>query len=292
MSLNAGSIVGKFTLAVLLVIPVLSFAKDASESRSQADSFSEVSEPVDLKFKQITLNEALQLVTRSSGVTFSLHKSLRGRMLNTQISALDWTSATKELLSGFSYLAIVDRSGSFRRVIITGIAGTGSASADSRFIGAGVDTANETSTIPLSETPILLWRSAFGVADENKSSIPTKYIQVLPNALESIRVGQPLEITIPQEGFPIFGVVAESHMQLNGEITVWSGPIDAFHDTASFTVTRGKILTFITVATGVSVYEFSINNKTGAGTVVNALDLIRDKNPNDTVVPPLNGPGV
>lgn len=288
MSLGTVNFVGEFILAVLLVYPALSSAQDASKSRSRADSFSAVSKPIELKFEQTPLSEALQLVTRRSGVKFSLRDSLRGQVLNRQISALNWTSATKELLSGFSYLAIVGRSGSFRRIIVTGVAGTGSVPVNADFKGAAVGTVSAT---PLSDTPILLWQSAFDVADKNKSNVPTKYVQVVPNAFERIRVGQPLEITIPQENFPVFGVVEESHMQLDGEITVWSGPVDAFHDTASFTVTRGKILTFITVATGVSVYEFSINNKTGAGTVVNALDLIRDKNRNDMVVPQLNRPG-
>ncbi len=290
MSSGVVNIVMKLILVVLLVAPFLSIAKGESESRFQSEMHSGGSEPVELKFEQTTFNEALQLVTRRSGITFSLRNNVQGRMLNRRLSAPDWTRATKELLSGFSYLAIVDRSGSFRRVIITGLAGTGSTSAESRLVGAVDDAA----TMPVSNTPILLWQSAFAVAGENKthSNIPTKYIQVLPGALDSIRVGQPLEITIPQEDSPVFGVVAESHSQLNGEVTVSSGPIDAFHDTASFTVTRGKISTFVTVATGAAIYEFSINNKTGAGAVVNALDLIRDKNKNDTVVPPINGSGV
>jgi len=247
-----------------------------------------------LDFRQTSFSHVLQIVSKRSGVTFSVDDALGDQLINQKISGNDWNSAIKALLQDYSYLGIVDRSKSFRRIIVTGLSGNGS---DSKQIsrpvgelGPGTDALD----VPLSETPILLWQASPGGNNTRlkQSGIPTRFIQTLPDALNQIRVGQPLEIQIPQEEFPLFGVVGSEHSELNGRVSVWSGPIDAFHETASFTVTRGNKLTFVTVATGISIYEISIDNATGLGTVVNGLDLVRGKDENDAIIPPLVAPGV
>ena len=94
-----------------------------------------------------------------------------------------------------------------------------------------------------------------------------------------------MEIPIPQEDQPYFGVVGETHDQLNGAVQVWSGPIDGSHATASFTLTRGRTSTYVTVATGTSIYEVAIDNVTGVGSVVNEVDLTKGKEQEDTLTP-------
>ena len=247
-----------------------------------------------LDFRQTPLSHALEIVNKKSGVTFSVNEALGGQLINQKISANDWNSAIKELLQGYSYLGIVDRSKSFRRIIVTGLSGSGIDSTQINAPDEGLDPGADMKDVPLSESPILLWHTSPGSnnARTKQSGIPSKFIQILPDALNQLRVGQPLEIQIPQEEFSLFGVVSSEHSELNGRVSVWSGPLDAFHETASFTVTRGNKLTLVTVATGLSIYEISIDNSTGIGSVVNGLDLVRGKDQNDAVIPPLVDPGV
>jgi len=85
--------------------------------------------------------------------------------------------------------------------------------------------------------------------------------------------------------FLLIGGVGENHSELNGDIQVWSGPIDGAHETASFTITRGKRSTYVTVATGTSIYEARIDNSTGLGSVVNEVELTKKITKNDYLIP-------
>ena len=292
MASELGKNIVIFSLVIFLGGSSLAFADRSTESQySTKQTPLHDDNPIELDLGQTKLSRALKVVNERSGVIFRVKDGLGDQIINKKISGNDWNFAIKQMLQGYSYLGIVDRTKSFRRVIITGLSGNGVD--PSGRLEEGLNPGEDAPDGQLSESPILLWQTIHdpGVKGQKKSEIPTEFIQTNPNALKQIRVGQPLEIQIPQEEFPLFGVVGDAHSELNGRISVWSGPLDAFHETASFTVTQGKKLTLVTVATGLSIYEISIDNATGLGTVVNGLDLIKGKDGNDTVIPPIGVPG-
>jgi len=111
------------------------------------------------------------------------------------------------------------------------------------------------------------------LADE----VLVEHIQIEPNAFDHLKTGEKISIFIPQEQHDYIGVVEKSYQQFDGQIKVSTGSIDNEQQFSSFTVTKGPELTLIMVATGDSIYQIEIDNKTGAGTVIDdqALDFYR-----------------
>ena len=276
---------------LLWILPMLSAnannnttTKTAGNRASMMVSMHEV----ELKFHDVRLSDAMADVSRRSKVKILVSPDLQNEKLNTQIKSADWTNAIKSLLAEFNNIAIVDRRGDFRKIWITGRKDPAIVSAN---VAPGitghasqVDSQSEPSeSIGL---PIAIWQSLeYEAESSDDDSIPSAPIQMDPLFFESLQIGQPIEIPIPQEEFPLFGVVSETHSQLNGDVQVWSGPIDGSHETASFTVTRGEVTTYVTVATGTSIYEVTLNNTTGIGNVVNETDLTKDVTEQDYVIP-------
>lgn len=155
--------------------------------------------------------------------------------------------------------------------------------------------ATATDTIPLSLTKQKDGYSSGGVHSGNdmaakKQPLPdeilVEHIQLKPNAYENLKNGERLSIFIPQEQQDYTGTVEKSYQQFDGQIKVSTGPIDNGKQFSSFTVTKGPELTLIMVATGDSIYQIEIDNKTGVGTVINdqALDFFRKDD--DAIVAP------
>ena len=238
-------------------------------------------------------------ISRRGGVRILVAPEIVDARVESKIEPDNWRSAINTLLKRFDHMAIVDRSGSFRKIWITG-----RKSFDHPLDAADADTTDGLSR-PVAERdrpadpepdrsmqlPVAIWEPLedYGESSAQDRSIPSAPVQTAPAVFEGMHVGQPLEIIIPQEEAPLFAVVGETHSQLNGEIQVWSGPIDGAHDTASFTITRGEITTYITVATGTSIYEVSVDNVTGLGQVVNEVDLTKGKTDQDFLVPEEQG---
>lgn len=261
-----------------------------------------VSKPeIELRFDGQRLLDAMAEVTRRTGVRIMVAPELVDEKIEVAIKQTDWHAAIKTLLKSFDHIAIVDRSGNYRKIWITGRKASTSAAATAhgavtdrvfRF-GTGAERNRPAGSEPdrSMELPVAIWEPLEPDTQsfEADGTIPSAPVQADPALFETIRVGQPLEILIPQEEFPLFAVVGETHSQLNGEIQVWSGPIDGSHETASFTITRGEVTTYITVATGTSIYEVSIDNATGLGQVVNEVDLTKGKTDRDFLVPEETG---
>ncbi len=249
---------------------------------------------VELRFEGQRLFDAMAEVARRSGVRIMVAPELVDEKVHAAIRHAQWRGAITKLLKGFDHIAIVDREGRFRKIWITGRKADGDMAA-----GGAADQASSSGRSPggkrLSgtepegaiELPVAIWQPLEqGLeASQDDEGIPWAPVQSDPAFFEAIRVGQPLEILIPQEESPLFAVVGETHSQLNGRIQVWSGPIDGAHETASFTITRGQITTYITVATGMSIYEISVDNATGLGKVVNEVDLTKGTTEKDFVIP-------
>jgi len=119
--------------------------------------------------------------------------------------------------------------------------------------------------------------------------ILVEHIQTKVDEYNHLKKGDKLSIYIPQEQQDYMGTVEKNYQQFDGLVKVSTGPIDAGKQFSSFTVTKGPELTLIMVATGDSIYQIEIDNKTGAGTVINdkALDFFRKDD--DAIVTPSEG---
>jgi len=119
--------------------------------------------------------------------------------------------------------------------------------------------------------------------------ILVEHIQTKVDEYNHLKKGDKLSIYIPQEQQDYTGTVEKNYQQFDGLVKVSTGPIDAGKQFSSFTVTKGPELTLIMVATGDSIYQIEIDNKTGAGTVINdkALDFFRKDD--DAIVTPSEG---
>lgn len=117
--------------------------------------------------------------------------------------------------------------------------------------------------------------------------IEVSHIQTQANAFDQLKNGEKLTLYIPQEDQSYIGTVEKNHQQFDGLVQVSSGSIDDGQPFSSFTVTKGSELTLVMVATGEKVYQIEIDNKTGAGTVIDdqSLDHLR-KHDDGQVTPP------
>ncbi len=107
--------------------------------------------------------------------------------------------------------------------------------------------------------------------------ILVEHIQTQANDFNHLTQGHKLTIYIPQEQQDYSGTIEKNHQQFGGKVQVASGSIDDGQPFSSFTVTKGPELTLVMVATGEKIYQVEIDNKTGAGTVIDdqALDYFR-----------------
>jgi hypothetical protein len=205
------------------------------------------------------------------------------------IDATDWNSTIRTLLKNYNHLAIIDRAGNYRKIWITARDESRRAE-DSRNPSSLARThsgRHHDEPDPLTELPVAIWQPV-EVDDTSvfsESDIPHASVQMDPSFFDSLQVGRPIEIPVPQESEPYFGVVGETHDQLSGAVQVWSGPIDGAHESASFTMTRGRISTYVTIATGSSIYEAVVDNATGVGSVVNEVDMTKGKDEHDALIP-------
>lgn len=293
MLLTKKKVVGDMKLAGLLFATlsflVMNTAVIARSGDSSAPSVAPISTgTIEMQFRDDTLSAVTAQLSRRSGVRFSVSSSLKSSLVNADVQADNWNDAIKSSLAGFNYLATLDRDGRFQKIWLTGTKDPSSGSG-SIAIAQKNERANsvDAKAPELKDFPIALWQPVKGKAVNSPwgESAHAEMIQMDPKLFDSLEVGQPVEIPIPQEVVPVFGVIGESHSQLNGEVQVWSGPIDGSHETASFTITRGEKGTYVTVATGTSIYEVSVDNATGAGAVVNETELTKNVTKNDYVIP-------
>ncbi len=283
-----------FALAGLVLIHAPALPAKALSHVGAGSAVEAPQSMVELRFEGQRLFDAMAEVARRSGVRIMVAPELVDEKVHTEIRHAQWPGAIRKLLKGFDHIAIVDREGRFRKIWITGRKADGGmaagGAADQVFSserGVAGERLIGTESEGAIELPVAIWQplEQGAEASQDDEGIPWAPVQSDPAFFEAIRVGQPLEILIPQEESPLFAVVGETHSQLNGQIQVWTGPIDGAHETASFTITRGQVTTYITVATGTSIYEISVDNATGFGKVINEVDLTKGKTDKDFVIP-------
>lgn len=276
-------------LVVLSGVPAVGPAAVTEMEQKEFERLSESSdEPVKLQLNGQSLAQVIDRISGPSGISFQLADEVRQWPLRGVIEGGDWSAVVRQLMQGFSFLGIIDDQGGYRRVIVTGFAGDGR---DASNAGPDDDLADrelphETlqESSDLADRPLRLWDPQLSMhAVKFDGEFPSRPVKLIESGFEAMDIGQPLQLDIPQEDFPVYGVVSDMRNALGGRVTVWSGPVDGVHETASFTITRGQKMTYITVATGDSIYEVSIDNSSGDGIVVNEADLTRGKDGNDEV---------
>lgn len=286
----------------VLVVPLIAFAMSlavgvarGSAVPSSATSFDERTDggqalPPASGSADLTLGDLLTELSADRDVPIFVSPQLSEDAVPGELGDAEWEAAIESLLAQYNYLAIIDRSGRYRKLWITARRAqprSKRAADDHAASSAAQDAAGVREPGSIAELPIPLWQPVdrgdptLPLAED----VPFESVQMDPEFFESLQVGQPLEIPVPQETQPYFGVVSESHNQLNGSVRVWSGPIDGSHDTASFTMTRGRFSTYVTIATGRSIYEVTIDNASGVGSVVDEIDLTKGKEEQDSITP-------
>jgi len=275
-----------FATLSLLVMNTAAVALSGEFSSPSAEPMA--TDKIEMQFRDDSLSAVAAELSRRSGVRIAVSSSIKSSLVNADVQAENWNDAIKSALAGFNFLAILDRDGRFQKIWLTGTKDPSSGSgSDATTRKKKVVNSVELKKPELKELPISLWQPVGGKAVNSPwgESAHAEPIQMDPKLFDSLEIGQPIEIPIPQEAAPVFGVIGENHSQLNGEVQVWSGPIDGSHETASFTVTRGEKGTYVTVATGTSIYEVSVDNATGAGAVVNETELTKNVTENDYIIP-------
>jgi hypothetical protein len=120
-------------------------------------------------------------------------------------------------------------------------------------------------------------------------NLNVEYIKANQPGTMNLSEGQQVAILIPQENKSFIGVVDESTRAYGGEITISSGTIENGDENSSFSITEGKNTTFITVATGESIYQVEINKQTGIGVVLDDRELNQYRQNEDGILPPPEG---
>ena len=95
-----------------------------------------------------------------------------------------------------------------------------------------------------------------------------EYIKVADNSFKNLSEGQKISFLIPQENKSYIGIINESTRAFSDTVKMSAGDIDNGNEFASFSITEGKNTTFVTVATGESIYQVEIDNQSGIGTVM------------------------
>jgi hypothetical protein len=102
-------------ITIALSIPLTSFADDLFTVRPT---------PIYQAVQNSSLKDALTQVSQRSGIVFKINTEIGNDIVHQALSAVDWTSAVKSLLSDYNY-TIVTESKTVKTVIITGRADNG-----------------------------------------------------------------------------------------------------------------------------------------------------------------------
>lgn len=120
-------------------------------------------------------------------------------------------------------------------------------------------------------------------------NLHVEYIKVADNSFKNLSEGQKISFLIPQENKSYIGIINESTRAFSDTVKMSAGDIDNGNEFASFSITEGKNTTFVTVATGESIYQVEIDNQSGIGTVMDDRELNQYRHSEDGIYPPPEG---
>jgi hypothetical protein len=120
-------------------------------------------------------------------------------------------------------------------------------------------------------------------------NLHVEYIQVANNSFKNLSEGQKISFLIPQENKSYIGIIKESTHAFGNKVKMSAGDIENGNKFASFSITEGKNTTFVTVATGESIYQVEIDHQSGIGTVMDDRELSQYRYSEDGILPPPEG---
>ncbi|MCX4026419.1 hypothetical protein H0A36_24350 [Endozoicomonas sp. SM1973] len=96
------------------------------------------------------------------------------------------------------------------------------------------------------------------------------------NVLESLALGQTLEIALPHLNENYKATIVSTYNTQDG-VEVWQGQIENGQAFENISISRGSRETYITVVTSNGPYSVSANNETGKTTIINISEITDKK---------------
>lgn len=142
-----------------------------------------------------------------------------------------------------------------------------------------IETAIEKNSLPkklqrpeVNRAPVVFWENSSQQPTVDKFDIPITHMQVDPSYLMQIQVGQVFEFPIPELNKSFIAKLTDTANEYN-DVHVWTGVLIDGDPTENVIVTRGKTMTYVTIATKEGVFSASIDNKSGKTQVVNENNI-------------------
>ncbi|WP_139353275.1 biofilm-associated metzincin protease inhibitor BamI, partial [Pseudomonas aeruginosa] len=140
-------------------------------------------------------------------------------------------------------------------------------------------------TTPAPRERVTLWQGELR-SREGAQGIPEYLAQVEPALLDTLALGQVLEMSLPGRERPLQARLASTHNSAG--LPVWRGGLVDGDEAESLTVVRGSLETHINVATLDGSYSIIVDNRSGKTRVIDENDIAARSDPHgDHVDAPL-----
>ncbi|HBO2189592.1 TPA: hypothetical protein L4G86_004698 [Pseudomonas aeruginosa] len=138
---------------------------------------------------------------------------------------------------------------------------------------------------PAPRERVTLWQGELR-SREGAQGIPEYLAQVEPALLDTLALGQVLEMSLPGRERPLQARLASTHNSAG--LPVWRGGLVDSDEAESLTVVRGSLETHINVATLDGSYSIIVDNRSGKTRVIDENDIAARSDPHgDHVDAPL-----
>ncbi|HCL3684106.1 TPA: hypothetical protein N2B23_005162 [Pseudomonas aeruginosa] len=138
---------------------------------------------------------------------------------------------------------------------------------------------------PAPRERVTLWQGELS-SREGAQGIPEYLAQVEPTLLDTLALGQVLEMSLPGRERPLQARLARTHNSAG--LPVWRGGLVGGDEAESLTVVRGSLETHINVATLDGSYSIIVDNRSGKTRVIDENDIAARSDPHgDHVDAPL-----
>ncbi|VFT05539.1 Uncharacterised protein [Pseudomonas aeruginosa] len=138
---------------------------------------------------------------------------------------------------------------------------------------------------PAPRERVTLWQGELR-SREGAQGIPEYLAQVEPALLDTLALGQVLEMSLPGRERPLQARLASTHNSAG--LPVWRGGLVDGDEAESLTVVRGSLETHINVATLDGSYSIIVDNRSGKTRVIDENDIAARSDPHgDHVDAPL-----
>ncbi|GAA3936621.1 hypothetical protein [Litoribacillus peritrichatus] len=130
---------------------------------------------------------------------------------------------------------------------------------------------------------ITLWSQIEDALDIEINGVAAKALTTSPEVVDSIHLGQKIEIPIPQLNKSLLTEIKSTHNQLN-RVEIFKGPILNGLDKDNVIITRGKTSTYVVVSTSEGIFSAVIDNATGKTSMTDEADINKNSSNKDDSV--------